>query len=612
MAYSGSSQRIVCFGPFEADLRAGELRKSGNRVKLRDKSFNLLAMLLERPSEVVTRDELRMRLWPADVFVDFDNNLNTAVNRLREALGDSAEKPRYVETLPRRGYRFVAPVSAKSVSPGGIQTAYVKLVVLPFENLSGDPQQEYFSDGMTEELISKLACAAPKRMGVIARTSAMCYKGAQRDISQIGLELDVDYVVEGSVRRAGNRVRISAQLIKVDGQTHLWAQSYDSELRDALKLQNEVAQAITGQIDIKLSPGGAQGAGRAQPVNIEAYDAYLLGLHQFSQGSPGGFEKAGEYFRLTTEKDPQFAPAYARASITHALRAYFGYTPYWEAYPKAESAAKRALELNSLLAEPHVALAFMHWFHHWNLAECGRELEYAISLNPNDPVAHWSMAVFQASMQADHQRAAAEGELALALDPLSIFTRSTLCWLPYWIRDFDKTVEQCRVTLELNENAPLAFCALGTALRAKGALDDAITTLEQAAAKFRDPFSLAYLGMTYGLAGKRDQAQNVFRRLEESCTPHRVPSIFRAYVYVGLGENSVAIDHIEKAIDEHDANVLWLRISPDWDLLRSETRFQKLLRRHNFAASSLKHPTTEVARIPQRLKKRRRKSKKQG
>jgi TolB-like protein len=576
MVDSGQARKIS-FGSFEADLRAGELRKLGVKIKLREKSFAVLALLLEHPSEVVTREELRTRLWPVDVFVDFDNNLNTAVTRLREALGDSAEKPRYVETLPRRGYRFIAPVSTREAGPGELGPGRARLVVLPFANLSGDPAQEYFSDGMTEELITELACVAPERLGVIARTSAMRYKGSRKEVARIGRELDVGYIVEGSVRRSGDRVRVSAQLIKVDDQTHVWAQSYDGELWDALNLQSEIARAVARHIDVNLAPGAARRTWRAQPVNPEAYDAYLLGLHQYSRGSPSGFEQAAGYFRLAAERHPGFAPAYAKAALCYAFSAYFGYAPQAEAYPKAESAARRALELDNSLTDAHNALATVHLFHHWNLAESGRETECAVGLNPNDPAAHLGMAMFLGSMKEDHRGAAIEAGLALSLDPLSILTRSMVCWLPYWARQYDQAIAQARTTLELEENAPQALYVLGAAARAKGAFGEAIAALERSAAKFADPMSLAYLGMAYGLAGQCDRARAVLRRLEESCGPRNVPSIFLAFVYVGLGENCMALDHIEMAFDERDAFVLWLRVSPDWDLLRGEPRFQQLL-----------------------------------
>lgn len=325
MAAPDQARKVASFGLFEADLHTGELRKRGVKIKLRDKSFELLAALLEHPGDVVTRKELQSRLWPSGVFVDFDNNLNTAITRLREALGDSADKPRFVETLPRRGYRFVAPVSVRQVGGYERPTGRVKLAVLPFENLSGDPGQEYFSDGMTEELITCLARVAPERFGVIARTSAMRYKRSRKDLIRIGRELDVDYILEGSVRRADDRVRISAQLIQVDLQTHLWAQSYDGDLRDALNLQRDIARAITNQMGLKLPSQVAQTAEGDRAIIAEAYDAYLLGVHQLSQGTPGGFAKAEEYFRLAMEKDSQFAPAYAKSATGHAMAGYFGY-----------------------------------------------------------------------------------------------------------------------------------------------------------------------------------------------------------------------------------------------------------------------------------------------
>ncbi len=576
---SDQTRKMVRFGCFEVDLRSGELRKLGVRIKLRKKSCDVLALLLEHPGEVVTREELRNRLWAADVFVDFDNNLNTAVTRLREALGDSAEKPKFVETLPRRGYRWLTPVSTGGLCTGEHRAGSVRLAVLPFDNLSGDPGQEYFSDGMTEELITELARVAPGRLGVIARTSIMQYKGSRKDVARIGRDLALDYVVEGSVRRADEHIRISAQLIRVIDQTHLWAQSYDSELRDALSLQYDVARAIARQIGVNLAPGGAQPREPILPVDPGAYDAFLKGLHQFSRGSPGGFDKACESFYLAIERDPRFAPAYAKLAMTHALSAYFGYAPHSEAFPKAEAAARKALELDSSLTDAHSALATVHWFYYWNLAACESELECALALDPNDPAAHWTLAMFLGSMKEDHGRAEAEAGLALWLDPLSIAIRSMICWLPYWARQYDRAMAQARATLELDENAPQAFYVLGAAARAKGRFDDAITVLERSAAKFADPFSLAYLGMTYGFAGQHEQARAILRRLEQCCAPHPVPPVFRAFVHAGLGENGLALDHIDQAFGRHDAFVLWLRVSPDWDSLRAEPRFPQFLQR---------------------------------
>ena len=575
------AQKIVLFDSFEVDLRSGELRNRGIKIKLRAQSFDVLAMLLEHPLELVGRGELRARLWPGDVFVDFENNLNTAVARLREALGDSADRPRFIETLPRRGYRFIRPVATREAIPGKLDSERIRLVVLPFDNLSDDHGQSYFSDGLTEELITELACIAPRHLTVIARTSAMCYRDSHKSVAQIGHELDVDYVVEGSVRRADDRVRISAQLVKLKDQTHIWAKSYDGELRCTLNLQRDVAQAIVRHIDAELLQSAAPRVSSYQPVHPEAHDAYLLALHHFNQASPSGFQQADRYLRRAIEIDSGFALAYAKQAMGHALSAFFGYAPHSEAFPKAEVEARNAIKIENSLTEAHSALALVHWFHHWDLHACESELEFALDLNPNDPTAHWTSAMFLGSMKEEHERAANEASLALRLDPLSIAIRSMTCWLPYWARHYDEAIAQAHATLELDGNALQAYYVLGTAARAKGALDDAIATLEQATRKFGDPFSLAYLGMTYGHAGKRNQARAVLDQLEQKFGPQFVPPVFCAFVYAGLGECARAIEHLEKAFEIHDALVLWLRVSPDWDVLRSEPRFQDLLRKLN-------------------------------
>jgi TolB-like protein/Tfp pilus assembly protein PilF len=563
---------VIRFGDYEADLRSGELRKRGTRIRLPGQSFAVLALLLEHPGELVTREELRARLWPSDVFVDFENNLNTAVGRLREALGDSAEKPRFIETLPRRGYRFIARLSEAPVrvpSPA----RRIKLAVLPLENLSGDPAKEYFSDGMTEELITQLAGLAPERLGVIARTSAMHYKGTCKDIARIGRELGVDYVVEGSVRRADDRVRISAQLILVSDQTHLWAQSYDGELGDILKLQSEVAEAITRQIEVTVSPR------RVITVVPEAYDAYVKGLYHFNQLHPSGLDKAVEYFELAIGKDPRYAPAYGKLATAHALLGFFGWVAASEAFPTAEKAALAALQVDDTHPDAHHALAVVHWFHHWNLAAAEREWERTVELAPNDPFHRWGVFIFLSSMREDHRRAIAEAELARELDPLSVLIRSNFGWVLYWSRHYDRAIAESRAALEMDPNCLMAYYILGLASLAKSAFNDAIAALLEATHRFGDHFSLGYLGMAYGLAGRRAEAREVLSQLERRAASQDVRPIHFAWVHVGLGENQTALDWLETAYAKHNTNVLFLRCVPFYDPLRSEPRYEQLLAR---------------------------------
>ncbi len=559
---------VIRFGDYEADLRSGELWKRGTRIRLSGQSFAVLAFLLEHPGELVTREELCARLWPADVFVDFENNLNTAVARLREALGDSAEKPRFIETLPRRGYRFVGQL----VGPPS-PLLRVKLAVLPMENLSGDPAQEYFSDGMTEELITQLGGLAPERLGVIARTSAMQYKGTRKDIARIGRELGVDYVVEGSVRRVDDRIRISAQLIRVNDQTHLWAQSYDGGLGDILKVQTEVAEAVTRQIDVAVSPR------RAVAVVPEAYDAYIKGLYHFGHFNPGDLHRAIGYFELAIEKDPRYAPPHAKLATTHALMGFFGYVSAAEAFPQAERAALAALQRDDTHPDAHHALADAHFFHYWNLAEAEREYQRAVELAPNDPFQRWGLSMFLGSTREDYRRAIAEAELARELDPLSVLLRSSFGYVLFWARRYDRAIAESRGALEMDPNCLLAYYVLGLALLAKSALDDAIAVFLDATHRFGDTYSLGCLGMAYGLAGRQAEAREALAQLERRATSQEVSPVSFAWVHLGLGDNQSALDWLEKALEQRHPSVLWLRCSPAFDPLHSEPRYHQLLAR---------------------------------
>jgi TolB-like protein len=338
---------IQRFGAFELDLRSGELRKKGVRIRLQEQPFEVLTVLLQRPGEVVTREELRSAIWPADTFVDFDNSLNTAINKLREALGDSADSPRFIETLPRRGYRFIAPVNGvKPVSASKqLATGKIMLAVLPFDNLSGDREQEYFSDGLTEEMINQLGRLHPERLGVIARTSAMKYKHANKGIDQIGSELGVDYVLEGGVRRAGEHLRITAQLIQVTDQTHLWAESYERDLRDALALQSEVALAIASEINVKLTPQQRTRLANTRPLIPAAYEAYLKGRFYWNKRTADGVKKGIEHFEKAIEKDPSCPLAYVGLADSYGTLGFYAYAAPRDAYVSSYSIGEVCLAL---------------------------------------------------------------------------------------------------------------------------------------------------------------------------------------------------------------------------------------------------------------------------
>jgi len=412
--------RLVQFGVFELDLRAGELRKRGTAVKIQDKPLQILALLLEQPGEMVSRDELRQKLWQADTFVDFDHGVNTAINKLREALGDSAENPKYVQTVPRRGYRFITPVQKASRASAVDATSATKklmLDVLPLVNLTGNAEEEYFVDGMTEELITQLAGLHPARLGVIARTSMMRYKATRKSIEEIGQELGVGYIVEGSVRRADGRVRITAQLIQANDQTHIWAQSYEREMSSILVLQCEVAEAIATQVHVQLASKLRGRSAARHAVAPHAYELGLKGRYYLNRANPYDHLKAIEYFQQAAGEDPFSAPAYAGIADAYVYQAVFCGLPRDLAL-KARNAAQRALELDPDLANAHTSLAIIKALNDWDWTGADAGFRRAIDLEPGSSDAHRAYSEFL-SIIGRCEQALVEAQQALELDPLS-------------------------------------------------------------------------------------------------------------------------------------------------------------------------------------------------
>src|ERR1700730_8979486 len=349
MAGVHSARATIRFGVFEADFRAGELRKRGVKVKLQEQPLQILQMLVEHPGEVVTRDELQHKIWPADTFVDFEQGLYNGVRRLRDALKDSADKPRFIETLSRRGYRFIGAIDA---SPRQIQS----LAVLPLENLSRDPEQEYCAEVLPEALITTLAKIGELR--VVSRTSAMQYKGARKPLPEIARELGVDAIVEGTVLRAGDRVRITAQLIDAPKEMHLWAESYERDLRDVLALQSEVAQAIARQVQVKLTPQDLAHFAQPHPVDPEAYEAYLKGRYHWNRRNAEGLGKAMQYFQQAIACDQTYAAAYSGLADCLSNLSWLCVFSPENGCAKAKELAAQALEMNPSLAESHASLAW--------------------------------------------------------------------------------------------------------------------------------------------------------------------------------------------------------------------------------------------------------------
>jgi TolB-like protein/DNA-binding winged helix-turn-helix (wHTH) protein/Tfp pilus assembly protein PilF len=621
------------FGVFELDLRSGELRKHGLLVRLQEQPFQVLTMLVENSGEVVTREDLQKKLWPANTFVDFDHGLNKAINKIRDALGDSAESPRFVETVSRRGYRFLAevkvahgiPVHSEEVAPLHPSTgtrpslplesdtrenhspslawkilvpavlvlisvfaawkfhfknspspSIRSLAVLPLESLSADASQDYFADGMTDELITDLSQISALR--VISRTSVMPYKHAGKPLPQIARELDVDAVVEGTVLRSGDRVRITAQLIQANADKHLWAASYEGDVRDTLALQNQVARSIAEQIRISLSPQEQAVLKSAKVVNPEAYEAYLKGRYFWNKRTANSLKTAVDYFNQAIAKDPNYAEAYTGLADTYALLGDWQYavlTPK-EAFPKAKAAAIKALELDSSLSEAHNSLAFCFDAFDWDFESAGKEFRRAIELNPGYATAHHWYA-WHLSLMGQYDDAIAEMRKAKNLDPLSLIINSDLAELLVIAHFYDESIIQSRKTIGMDPNFALAHNQLAQAYLQKHMYAEAIAELQKAVELSNgSPTCIANLARAYAASGKTSEASKLLDDLKKNSNRNYSDASEIAVIYAALGDSDHAMNWLEKGFEERFNPGVLSRTG--FDPLRSDPRFRNLVR----------------------------------
>lgn len=634
MAVPSQIPQVIRFGIFEADINSGELFRNGLRVRIQEQSFQILLALLQRPNQIVTREELRKQLWPTETFVDFDNGLNKNVAKLRELLGDSAESPRYIETLARKGYRFIYPVdglnngrtglSEVSHPEGAVAAAhapsyklfwvavvvavlvvaavvYVRvprqraqvappakptsLAVMPFQNLTGDPQQDYFADGLTEEMITQIGGFAPTRLAVIARTSAMHYKGSTERAAEIGRELNVDYLLEGSVRREGPRVRVSVQLIRLPDETHVWAQEYDRKLQNYLQLEEEIATTVAGQIEVTLAK---RVAGYPRPMlDPSAHDDYLKGRYFWNQRSENGYFKAISYFKQAIAKSPEYAQAYAGLADAYAL---LGSNPTRsmsrrEALTKAREAAVKALELDDKLAEAHTSLAFISWHYDWNWAVAENEFRRALELNPSYPTAHHWYAIYLLT-QGRTDQAFHEIRRAQEIDPLSLIINTDLSEMLFFDRRYDDAIVQAKRTLEMDPNFVLAWGVLGEAYLLKHDFTQAQAVLRKGMGISGGDLLLeGTLGISYAQMRQEHRARAVLQDMRRKAgEPHMTEFyVSIANVYALLGDKDNAFLWLEKAYLNRDGALTLMKVSPWFDAIRSDPRFTDLVRRIGLA-----------------------------
>jgi len=563
---------VVRFGVYEVDLRAGELRKRGFRIRLPEQPFQLLAILLEHPGEMVTREDLQKRLWPDGTFVDFEQGLNAAVKRLREALGDSAENPRYIETVSRRGYRFIESLTA---GPGRIES----LAVLPLENLSRDPEQEYFAEGMTEALINTLAKISALR--VVSRTTAMRYKKVDKTLPQIARELNVDAVVEGTVLRSGERVRISAQLVQASTDTHLWAETYDEDLRDVLALQAKVARAIANEIQVKLTPLDHARFGRVHTVEPEAYDAYLKGRFFWNKRTGVSIKKSAEFFQLAIEKDANYAAAYAGLADAFVVLGYWGFVAPDEGAGRAKIVALKSLEIDDASAEAHASLAFAMLQYDRNFLGAEKEFKRSIELNPRYATARqWHALCF--SVTGRSEEAITEIKRAVELDPVSSIIHVIFAAILGFASRWEEAIGESRRALELDPSVPARWILGWTCLHG-GLLERAVSLFQEGV---RDSGGAAFflfgLAHTYALADQREAALRIVQQLKELSEHSYVMPFWIATIYAGLDERDLALLWLERSYEERSAWIVLLKVYPWLNEFRSDPRFDDLLRRMNF------------------------------
>ena len=601
------------FGVFEADLRAGVLHKKGMRIKLQEQPFRILAMLLERPGDVVSREELRQKLWPKDVFVDFDHSVNKAVNKLREALGDTSDSPRFIETLPRRGYRFIAPVVASSSPEGPTVTNssaarserrrnyYVlaavvvmllgmvvggltlfraqrnqpadSLAVLPLSNGSAEPNLEYLGDGITESIINNLSKLSGLR--VMARSTVFHYKGKDADPRVVGRELNVRAVLTGRVVRIGDNLVISAELTNVSDGTQLWGEQYNRKLADLLAVQEEISRQITSKLQLKLTSEQQRLLARRYTENADAYQLYLRGRYYFNKRTDEGFLKAADYFQQAIAHDASYGLAYSGLADCYGLLGW-GTFPAREYIPKAKAMADRALEIDNQMAEAHTSRAMIKALYEWDWPGAEAEFQLAIKLNPGYATAHHWYGIHLGAM-GRFEESRRELQRALDLDPLSLIINLNNAYPYHYTHQYERAIELYRKTIEMDPNFPWAHEDLMLAYEQQGKQGEAIKEGVTALRLSGDSDLATAVERAYAAGGYPSALRRWLDGVREQSNSRYVSPMKIARLYIRLGERDEAFDWLQKAYDQRSAPLVYLKVDPQYDSLRSDLRFAGLL-----------------------------------
>lgn len=619
-----STTRSALFGPYSLDLRSGELRKLGTKVKMGGQSFDILCLLLDAQGEMVTREELRTKLWPSDTFVDFDHGLNSAVQRLRDCLSDTAEKPRWIETVPRRGYRFVGQVEwqdgngaasdpakeidspqtleASSHAPQAAgrtkhrwalvavililavfcmavgyrvttqsanrQTAGMirSLAVLPLENLSGDPSQDYFADGLTDELITMLAKNHSLR--VVSRTSSMQYKGAKRPLPEIARKLGVDGILEGSVERKGNRVHMTVQLIYAPTDAHVWAETYDRELKEAFLIPEELSETVAKEVKAATS-----GTGKERYVNPEAHDDYLRGRYFWFEGND---TRSQEYFEKAIQIQPDYAAAWAGLADSYAVRGVNEEAPAKDVTAQAEAAARKAVELDDSLPAAHHSLAAWYFFYAWDPARAEAESRRAMELDPTIAEQHHLYSYILLAMNRNDE-ALHEQKRATDLDP---FVRSWGLGHAYLqLRQFDAAISELRLRADAMPTEPMIRLNLCAAYWYKGMWDDSEREFETGLQLSGNPEGATAARRAFERSGEKGVEEWGVEDALARARKGYVAPFELAQRYAFLGDRANTLRFLEQSYRERYPWLILLQTEPVFDFVHSDPRYQALIRK---------------------------------
>jgi TolB-like protein/DNA-binding winged helix-turn-helix (wHTH) protein/Tfp pilus assembly protein PilF len=634
---SGATYR---FGDFSLDVGRYELRHNGRPVRLERQPMDLLILMVERRSELVSRSEIIDRLWGKDVFVDVETGIHTAVRKIRQVLRDSPEAPSFIETVSGKGYRFiaavdVAPSSSGSLTPqdpavvvprdtpGLAQAApsparpirgsrraplmiagsavaamavlaiwawpgadragsLVTVAVLPFENLSGNPDSEYLADGLTEETIASLGQIDPDRVSVVSRTSVMAYKRTNRSASDIGRELDADYLLEGSIREETGRLRITANLIRVSDQVQLWSQSYNRAPTSMLGFQQELSAALAEQIQFRLSPDRLEALSRRQPRNADAYDLYLRGQTFANLRTPSTTEKAVEYFRRATALDPEYALAWSGLAMAYAASPVNGDADPLKVWPRASAAAGQAVRADPALAEAQFASGYLNWMFEWNWPAAEAEFRRAVDLDPRNAQAHWVLG-HSLSQMGRHSEAIPMMRRARELEPLNAMAHALSSQVAFQARDYPAALNHASQALALDPEFWVGHMMRGQAYEQLGRDESALEALTTAS-RFSGTNSkaMSLRGYVLGKLRRVEEARHVAATLESTSHTRYIPPYALALVHAGLGNREAVFEWLARALTTRDVHLIYLPVDPKWDAYVTDPRFQDLLARCDF------------------------------